>query len=199
MSDISLILKYFPDLSEEKQNLFAKLPELYSDWNKKINLVSRQDIQSLLERHILHSLAIAKFMQFEPNQTVIDIGTGGGFPGIPLAIMFPETKFILVDSVGKKIKVVQDIASQLGLTNIEAVQARIESIELRPDFYVTRAVASLSDLKPWIRSKTPLIALKGGDLTSELKGFPKAELLPLTSYFDEEFFETKSLVKVSFS
>lgn len=210
---MQLLEKYFPGLTAEQHRQFAALPALYTDWNAKINVISRQDIDNLEERHVLHSLAIAKEFDFKPGAHLLDLGTGGGFPGIPLAILFPEVKFMLADSIGKKIRVVQEIAQALGLTNVEARQARGE--ELRPlaayDFVLSRGVAPLSQLLQWsqrlLKKKhihaypNGLIALKGGNLTSEIttlpgKGSEYSEVFPLRDIFEEEFFDEKFIVYV---
>src|SRR4051812_22828600 len=173
------LLKYFPDISAKQQEQFARLQELYTLWNSQINVISRKDIDLLYERHVLHSLGIAKIMEFLPGENVLDVGTGGGFPGIPLAIMFPETRFHLVDSIGKKIKVVEEVAAALGLTNVIATHARAEQIDDKFDFVVSRAVTQLKDFYPWVRGKfnrqsnnklqNGILYLKGGDLDQEIK------------------------------
>lgn len=201
---MDIIRKYFPDLSEDQQKQFEELAGLYKDWNLKINVVSRKDIDELYLRHVLHSLGIAKVQSFLPGSKVLDVGTGGGFPGIPLAILFPETRFHLVDSIGKKIKVVQDVSEGLQLENIKITNARVETITDQYDFIVSRAVAQMETFAHWVkgrvakRSQHPLkngiLYLKGGDLTHELSQFPKATIYPLSQYFEEDFFETKSVV-----
>jgi len=198
------ILKYFPDLTLKQKEQFAKMEGLYKDWNLKINVVSRKDIDELYLRHVLHSIGIAKIMSFEPGAKVLDVGTGGGFPGIPLAILFPETKFHLVDSIGKKIKVVDEVVEGLGLTNVKTTHGRAEKIKDKYDFIVSRAVAQMETFVRWVNKKTHnnhqhafangILYLKGGDLTEELQGFPEAEVIPLSEVFEEEFFETKSVV-----
>lgn len=210
---MSLIDTYFPEITAEQRERFAQLEPLYKEWNAQINVVSRQDIENLTERHVLHSLAIVKIFQFKPGAQVLDLGTGGGFPGIPLAIFFPETKFVLVDATGKKIRVVQEVAGALGLTNVTAIHARVESLKLGPtfDFVVTRGVAPLTQLMFWSHKflkkqhihayPNGLIALKGGKLDAELKALPgKAsnytELFPIRKIFKEEFFEEKVVVYV---
>jgi len=206
---LEVILKYFPSLTEDQINKFSALFELYKDWNEKINLVSRKDIDSLYLHHVLHSLAIAKYIRFQPGSKVLDLGTGGGFPGIPLAIFFPETKFILVDSIAKKIKVVEDIAAQLDLQNVEAKVSRVESLNVKVDFIVTRAVANLKDLVHWslkhLNSKSThampngLIALKGPAFKLERKELPKkdyVESYPIGKWFSDSYFEEKFLVYV---
>jgi 16S rRNA (guanine527-N7)-methyltransferase len=202
-----IILKYFKDLSEAQLKQFAQLYELYSFWNAQINVISRKDIDELYERHILHSLGIAKFCTFKAGERVLDVGTGGGFPGIPLAILFPETQFHLVDSIGKKIKVVTEIASALGLKNVKATHARAEQINDKYNFVVSRAVTRLIDFYPWIKGKfakenknaipNGILYLKGGELAEEIKESKlKAELYPLSAYFEEDFFDTKYVVYI---
>ncbi|MFD1603972.1 16S rRNA (guanine(527)-N(7))-methyltransferase RsmG [Flavobacterium artemisiae] len=198
------ILKYFPDLTDLQIEQFQKLDFLYHDWNEKINVISRKDIDSLYTKHILHSLGIAKVMKFEPGATVLDVGTGGGFPGIPLAILFPETRFYLIDVIAKKIKVVQGVVDALELKNVKAEQKRAETVKGDFDFIVSRAVTNMPDFVSWIKDKIKkqhkhtlkngILYLKGGDLTEELKDFPKATLYDLTSIFEDEFFETKKVV-----
>lgn len=202
-----LILKYFTNLSETQVAQFEQLYDLYSFWNAQINVISRKDIDELYERHILHSLGIAKFCEFKAGERVLDVGTGGGFPGIPLAILFPETDFHLVDSIGKKIKVVSEVSSALGLKNVKASHLRAEQVTDQYHFVVSRAVTRLVDFYPWIRGKfakenknaiaNGILYLKGGDLTEEIKESKlKAELYPLSAYFTEEFFETKYVVYI---
>ena len=198
------ILKYFPNLSENQIVQFKKLGELYPEWNAKINVISRKDIDELYVKHVLHSLGIAKVMEFQPKSTVLDVGTGGGFPGIPLAILFPETRFYLIDVIAKKIKVVNEVATALGLKNVKAEQLRAENVKGDFDFIVSRAVTNMPDFVSWIKDKNKkqnnhalkngILYLKGGDLTEELKDFPKATLYNLSDYFSEEFFETKKVV-----
>lgn len=202
-----LILKYFPQLTDHQKDQYSRLYELYSHWNAQINVISRKDIEELYERHILHSLGIAKFCSFKPGEKILDVGTGGGFPGIPLAILFPETQFHLVDSIGKKIKVVNEVAMALGLQNVRASHSRAEQIQDKFNFIISRAVTRLGDFYPWIRGKfakeninaiqNGILYLKGGDLTDEIKESKlKAELHPLSAYFDEPFFETKFVVYI---
>jgi 16S rRNA (guanine527-N7)-methyltransferase len=202
-----LIQQYFSNLTEKQIQQFDQLFELYSFWNAQINVISRKDIEALYERHILHSLGIAKFISFKPGEKVLDVGTGGGFPGIPLAIMFPETQFHLVDSIGKKIKVVTEVAAALGLTNVKASHSRAEQIEEKFDFVVSRAVTRLIDFYPWIKGKfnkdsknsvpNGILYLKGGDLREEIEESRlTAELYPLSEYFKEDFFETKYVVYI---
>ncbi|RYJ39793.1 Ribosomal RNA small subunit methyltransferase G [Flavobacterium anhuiense] len=198
------ILKYFPNLSDLQIEQFQKLDFLYHDWNEKINVISRKDIDSLYTKHILHSLGIAKIMKFEPGATVLDVGTGGGFPGIPLAILFPETRFYLIDVIAKKIKVVQGVADALELKNVKAEQKRAELVKGDFDFIVSRAVTNMPDFVSWIKDKIKkqhkhtlkngILYLKGGDLADELKDFPNATLYDLADYFENEFFETKKVV-----
>lgn len=194
-----LILQHFPGLTPKQQEQFAALGPLYETWNAQINVVSRKDIEQLYERHVLHSLGIAKVYTFDAGEEVMDLGTGGGFPGIPLAILFPGAKFHLVDSIGKKIKVVNEVAAALGLQNVTAQQARAEELKNAYDTVVTRAVAPLSDLVRWTRNNLEhggkLLALKGGDLIEELTGFEKrVRVYGLADYFPGEFFETKKVV-----
>ncbi|WP_183562646.1 16S rRNA (guanine(527)-N(7))-methyltransferase RsmG [Mucilaginibacter sp. SP1R1] len=202
-----IILKYFPDLSVQQCAQVEMLPELYNLWNSQINVISRKDIDLLYERHVLHSIGIAKVMQFLPGEHVLDVGTGGGFPGIPLAILFPETQFHLVDSIGKKIKVVQEVAKALGLTNVAASHLRAEQLDKKFDFVVSRAVTQLKDFYPWVRGKfnkqskntlpNGILYLKGGDLEEEIKESGlKVQQYHLKDYFTEEFFETKQVIYV---
>ena len=198
------IQKYFPYLTELQKEQFAKLDFLYHDWNSKINVISRKDIDELYTKHILHSLGIAKVIKFEPGTFVLDVGTGGGFPGIPLAILFPETRFYLIDVIAKKIKVVQAVAEALELKNVKAEQKRAELVKGDFDFIVSRAVTNMPDFVSWIKDKIKkkskhelkngILYLKGGDLTEELKDFPKATEYNLSDFFEDEFFETKKVV-----
>ncbi|WP_166920507.1 16S rRNA (guanine(527)-N(7))-methyltransferase RsmG [Flavobacterium poyangense] len=198
------ILKYFPDLTDIQIEQFQKLDFLYHDWNEKINVISRKDIDALYTKHVLHSLGIAKIMKFEPGTTVLDVGTGGGFPGIPLAILFPETRFYLIDVIAKKIKVVQGVVDALELKNVKAEQLRAENAKGDFDFIVSRAVTNMPDFVSWIKDKIKkqhkhslkngILYLKGGDLTEELKDFPAATLYDLSTVFEDEFFETKKVV-----
>ena len=201
---MELLVKYFPNLTETQISQFEQLSTLYQDWNLKINVVSRKDIEELYLRHVLHSLGIAKVQEFLPNTRVLDVGTGGGFPGIPLAILYPEVHFHLVDSIGKKIKVVTEVSEVLELQNVQITNNRVETVSDRYDFIVSRAVAQMETFVRWVKDKVAkksrhelkngILYLKGGDLTEELSGFPKATIYPLTDYFEEEFFETKSVV-----
>lgn len=203
---MDLIIKYFPHLTELQKKRFSLLQELYGDWNLKINVVSRKDIDELYLRHVLHSLGIAKIIQFQQGASVLDVGTGGGFPGIPLAILFPETNFHLVDSIGKKIKVVDEVVAGLGLENVKSTNDRVENIKGTYDFIISRAVAAMPTFVYWVEGKIAkknlherkngILYLKGGDLTEELRGFPKAEIYPITDYFEEVFFETKKVVYI---
>ncbi|OWK73077.1 16S rRNA (guanine(527)-N(7))-methyltransferase RsmG [Flavobacteriaceae bacterium JJC] len=203
---VELIEKYFPNLSEDQKNQFAKLDELYKEWNEKINVISRKDMESLYEKHILHSLGIAKVMQFAPNTKVLDIGTGGGFPGIPLAILFPEVQFTLIDSIGKKITVVKEVSEGIGLKNVTAVHGRAEDLKAKFHFVVSRAVTQMPVFLRWLRGKfekeqfnpkhNGVLYLKGGDLAEELAGL-KAEIFSLKDFFESDFFETKKVVYLS--
>jgi len=201
---MELLLKYFPHLSEHQLNQFKMLSELYKDWNLKINVVSRKDIDELYLRHVLHSLGIAKVLPFQSGARVLDVGTGGGFPGIPLAILFPEAHFHLVDSIGKKIKVVEEVSGGLNLQNVKFTNARVETITDQYDFIVSRAVAQMSTFVHWVKGritkeskheiKNGILYLKGGDLAEELSIYKTATIYPLSVYFDEPFYETKSVV-----
>lgn len=201
---MQLILKYFPELSEDQIQQFQKLESLYQDWNLKINVVSRKDIDELYLRHVLHSLAIAKVIEFKAGSKVMDVGTGGGFPGIPLAIMFPETQFHLVDSIAKKLKVVDEVVEGLGLTNVKTTHTRVEEINDTYDFIVSRAVAAMPTFVHWVKGKIAktqnhnlkngILYLKGGDLSEELKDYRTATIYDLTEFYAEPFFETKKVV-----
>ncbi|RQP09199.1 MAG: 16S rRNA (guanine(527)-N(7))-methyltransferase RsmG [Chryseobacterium sp.] len=201
-----LILKYFPEISEKQQQQFDRLGDLYRDWNSKINVISRKDIDALYEKHILHSLGIAKVMAFAPATRVLDIGTGGGFPGIPLAILFPESDFTLIDGIGKKITVVKEVSSALGLDNVTAVHGRAEQLTEKYHFVVSRAVTQMPVFLSWLRGKflkenfnpkhNGVLYLKGGDLAEELAGI-KSEIFDLSKFFDEEFFDSKKVVYIS--
>jgi len=198
------VLKYFPDLTEDQLEKFTKLKDFYKDWNLKINVVSRKDIDEIYLRHALHSLGIAKVQQFQPGSTVMDVGTGGGFPGIPLAILFPETQFHLVDSIGKKIKVVNEVKEGLGLENVKTSNCRVEEIDEQYDFIVSRAVAQMETFVRWVKGKIKkksnhelkngILYLKGGDLSEELAKYETAKIYNLSDYFEEDFFETKKVV-----
>lgn len=204
------ILKNFPDLDERQQACFQQLGPLYAEWNQQINLISRKDIESLYEHHILHSLGIAKVVKFKPETSVLDLGTGGGLPGIPLAILFPETRFTLIDGTGKKVKVVQDIAQRLELDNVKALHIRAEEMKGKFDFVVSRGVATLDKLAQWSfrlidihnqRHALPngLLTLKGGNLKAEINLLPRdsyVELFPLSKYFEDPYYEEKYIVYV---
>ncbi len=201
---MELILKYFPNLTDSQISKFRALEDLYKDWNIKINVVSRKDIDELYLRHVLHSLAIAKIINFKKGCHILDVGTGGGFPGIPLAILFPDCKFHLVDSIAKKIKVVDEVKTGLGLTNIKTSHSRVEEIDGRFDFIVSRAVAAMPTFVHWVKGKIAkkqthqlkngILYLKGGDLSEELKGYKTARIYNICDFFEEEFFETKKIV-----
>ena len=203
---VELIEKYFPNLSQKQKNQFAQLEKLYAEWNEKINVISRKDTDSLYEKHILHSLGIAKVMEFQPGTKVLDIGTGGGFPGIPLAILFPEVQFTLVDSIGKKITVVKEVSAGIGLENVTAIHSRAEELKEKFHFVVSRAVTQMPVFLTWLKGKfekqsfnkkpNGVLYLKGGDLTEELAGL-KTEIFPLQNYFESEFFKTKKVVYLS--
>ena len=200
------ISKYFNGLTDKQLRQFRQLGTLYNHWNSLINVISRKDIDELYIRHVLHSLGIAKVQPFKPNAHILDVGTGGGFPGIPLAIMFPKTKFYLVDSIGKKINVVLEVVNELGLKNVKAEHGRAENVKGEFDFIVSRAVTNMGDFVKWTRKKVAkkqhhelkngILYLKGGDLTEELANFPKATIYNLTDYFTEDFFETKKVVYI---
>lgn len=205
---MEIILKYFPDLTETQRQQFAALYDLYTDWNAKINVISRKDIENLYTHHVLHSLGIARMIQFRPGTSIMDLGTGGGFPGIPLAILFPEVKFHLVDSIGKKVRVAQEVANAIGLTNVTFRHARAEEEKQLFDFVVSRAVMPLADLIKIIKKNISprginalpngLICLKGGELEHEAMPFKhKTTMHSLGQEFSEEFFETKKVVYVS--
>lgn len=198
------IAHYFPELSKQQYQQFEQLEELYKTWNAQINVISRKDIDALYEKHVLHALGIAKVQSFKSGAKVLDVGTGGGFPGIPLAILFPKVKFYLIDSIGKKIKVVQAVADALNLNNVEARHQRAQEFKQPVDFVVSRAVTRMEDFVPWVKKNIKnkgthrlgngILYLKGGDLSEELAPFPKAKQYELTQYFEETFFETKKVV-----
>ncbi|WP_300675266.1 16S rRNA (guanine(527)-N(7))-methyltransferase RsmG [Soonwooa sp.] len=203
---LELILKYFPDITDTQKEQFSKLENLYNEWNEKINVISRKDMESLYEKHILHSLGIAKVMAFAPGTKVLDIGTGGGFPGIPLAILFPESQFTLIDSIGKKITVVQAVAEGIGLSNVTAIHGRAEKLKDKFHFVVSRAVTQMPVFLRWLHGKfekdqfnpkhNGILYLKGGDLGEELAGI-KCEIFQLSNFFEEDFYETKKVVYIS--
>jgi 16S rRNA (guanine527-N7)-methyltransferase len=205
---MEIIRKYFPDLTDQQYSRFEKLGPLYQEWNEKINVISRKDIDQLYERHVLHSLGIAKLIQFTAGTSIMDVGTGGGFPGIPLAIMFPECSFYLVDSIAKKIKVVEEVARELGLKNVKAEQKRAEQVNQKFDFIVSRAVTAFPQFVALVRTKISdknhnalnngILYLKGGDFESETKNFgDHIRIYPLQEYFEEDFFETKKLIHLA--
>ena len=206
---MELILKYFPELTERQREQFAALLPLYEDWNAKINVISRKDMANFYQHHVLHSLAIAKVQPFKTQADILDVGTGGGFPGIPLAILFPHSNFYLVDSIGKKIKVVQNVAESLGLKNVRAEQIRAEQVQGDFDFIVSRAVTDLSQFTQWVRGKVSdihyhhlrngILYLKGGDLTDELFPFrKKVRTWDISDFFEEEYFQTKKVIYLPF-
>lgn len=201
------ILKYFPNITEKQKEQFAALYDLYYDWNSKINVISRKDIENLYEHHVLHSLAIAKYITFKPGTTIMDMGCGGGFPGIPLAIMFPEVQFHLVDSIGKKVRVAGEVAAAIGLTNVRTSHSRAEEIKDKYSFVVSRAVMQLPDLVKICRKNISkeqmnalpngIICLKGGDMNAETQAFKNCrEIIEVSDYFDEEYFKDKKVVYV---
>lgn len=201
---MELILKYFPDLTKQQIEQFEKLETLYQDWNLKINVVSRKDIDELYLRHVLHALGIAKVMRFKPGSSIMDVGTGGGFPGIPLAILHPECQFHLVDSIAKKIKVVDEVVVGAGLNNVKTSHSRVEDINETYDFIISRAVAAMPTFVRWVKGKIKrpqrhelkngILYLKGGDLSDELESYSNATIYHLKSYYDEDFFDTKKVV-----
>ncbi|MBK7958094.1 MAG: 16S rRNA (guanine(527)-N(7))-methyltransferase RsmG [Bacteroidetes bacterium] len=205
---MEIIKKYFPELSDTQMQQFDQLQSLYGEWNEKINVISRKDVDNIYERHVLHSLAIAKYAQFKDGSKILDLGTGGGFPAIPLAIFFPEIEILAVDSIAKKLKVVDEVAAAIGLKNIQTKHIRVEEIKDQYDFVVSRAVAPLSDLIRWTKNlyhpiqfnklNNGLITLKGGDLSAEIaESKRKVIVKPLSDYFKEEFFETKVIAYIS--
>ncbi|MEM9679679.1 MAG: 16S rRNA (guanine(527)-N(7))-methyltransferase RsmG [Bacteroidota bacterium] len=201
---MELILKYFPNLTDVQIQQFTALEALYLDWNSKINVVSRKDIDELYLRHVLHSLGIAKVMDFNPGSRILDVGTGGGFPGIPLAIVFPDCQFYLVDSINKKLKVVNTVSETIGLRNVKTTHGRVETINETYDFIVSRAVTAMPEFVKWVKGKISkpqnnalkngILYLKGGDLTEELKTYTTITEYPLSDYFEEPFFETKKVI-----
>ena len=201
---MDLILKYFPDLTEHQIKQFSALEALYKDWNSKINVVSRKDIDELYLRHVLHSLGIAKVIQFADNTSILDVGTGGGFPGVPLAIMFPNCQFHLVDSINKKLKVINAVCEAIELTNVKTTHSRVEAIDETYDFIVSRAVTAMPEFTKWVKGKTAksqrnelkngILYLKGGDLIEELKKYTTVKAYLLSDYFEEDFFETKKVI-----
>ncbi|MBR9914733.1 MAG: 16S rRNA (guanine(527)-N(7))-methyltransferase RsmG [Algicola sp.] len=201
---MELIHRYFPNLSDKQIDQFQRLEGLYQDWNVKINVVSRKDIDELYLRHVLHSLGIAKVIRFKDQSNILDVGTGGGFPGIPLAILHPESQFHLVDSIAKKIKVVNEVVEGLGLTNVKTSHSRVEDIDEQFDFIVSRAVAAMPTFVHWVKGKIAktqrhelkngILYLKGGDLSEELKTYQTATIYKLTDYYKDHFFETKKVV-----
>lgn len=206
-----IILHYFPDITVVQKEQFQQLESLYKDWNAKINVISRKDIDELYVKHVLHALGIARVNSFEPGTKVLDVGTGGGFPGIPLAILFPETSFHLIDSIGKKITVVENVVEALGLKNVTAEKVRAEQVKDQYDFVISRAVTRMNEFHRWVKGKIKpsqtkkhhfsngILYLKGGDLTEELaEAKVKYELFALSDFFEEEFFETKKVVYIPF-
>ena len=204
---MQVILKYFTDLSKKQIKQFSELQELYEHWNAQINVISRKDISELYINHVLHSLALAKVVQFKKGTKILDIGTGGGFPGIPLAILFPEVEFLLVDSIGKKIKVVNEVSTSIGLTNIRTMHQRAENINESFDFVVSRAVTNMTDFKKWVKGKfnnkhnnvlkNGILYLKGGDLTEELRGISHSKY-EIAYFFEEDFFKTKKIIYIGY-
>jgi len=204
---MQIIHKYFPDLTEKQIQQFSDLQNLYEHWNAQINVISRKDTDALYTNHVLHSLAIAKVIAFEKGTSILDVGTGGGLPGIPLAILFPEANFLLVDSIGKKIKVVNEVSAALGLTNVRTMHERAENINETFDFVVSRAVTNMTDFKKWVKGKfnkshnntvnNGILYLKGGDLSEELKGISHQQY-NIAVFFKEDFFETKKVVYISY-
>ena len=205
---MDIIRKYFTDLTDQQLDHFDRLGSLYTEWNAKINVISRKDIEQLYERHILHSLAIAKIIRFKPGTTILDVGTGGGFPGIPLAILFPETSFLLVDSIAKKIKVVNEVSTALNLQNVKAEHLRVEDVKQKFDFVISRAVTAFPAFYAMVRTKVSgqsnndlpngILYLKGGDFEQEISDFrPQIYLYNLHDFFEEEFFETKRLIHLA--
>lgn len=205
MSDIDILLKYFPQLSENQINQYSELGSLYQFWNEQINVISRKDIEHIYLRHILHSMSIAAYTQFPAGSTILDVGTGGGFPGIPLAILFPDVKFTLVDSIGKKIKVVKEVSQKISCPNITAINSRAENLDTKFDYIVSRAVTNIPTFVRWVNPlirraeqispSRGIIALKGGDLKEEMGPlFSKAQIIKVSDYFDDDFFSSKLIV-----
>jgi 16S rRNA (guanine527-N7)-methyltransferase len=204
MTDSTLIKKHFPNLTDKQYEQFEQLAPLYKEWNAMINVISRKDIDTLYERHVLHALGIAKVLEFKPKARILDVGTGGGFPGIPLAILYPETQFHLIDAIGKKIKVVDAVVEALGLQNVTTEHGRAEKVKGEFDFIVSRAVTNMPDFVKWVRKKIAkksihelkngILYLKGGDLTEELSVFATIKTYELSTYFKAPFFETKKVV-----
>lgn len=203
-----LVQSHFPNLTAKQESQFAQLKDLYEYWNERVNVISRQDIKKIYLHHVLHSLAIAKLITFKPGTSVLDIGTGGGFPGIPLAILFPEVRFYLVDSIGKKIAVVNEVVKAIGLTNVSTEKARAEELNMKVDFVVSRAVAPVKDIVHWSSKlikkggtndlQNGWILLKGGDLTEEIEQSGKtADVFEISDWFEDEFFETKKVVYIT--
>lgn len=203
---VELVKKYFPEITEKQEEQFAKLENLYKDWNEKINVISRKDTDALYEKHILHSLGIAKIMAFAPGTKILDVGTGGGFPAIPLAILFPDAQFTAIDSIGKKITVVNAVSEGIGLQNLTAIHGRAEKLKEKFHFVVSRAVTQMPEFLRWLKGKfekeqfnpkhNGVLYLKGGDLAEELAGL-KCEIFQLKNFFEEDFFETKKVVYLS--
>ncbi len=204
---MQIIQKYFPDLSEKQLQQFSDLYEIYEHWNAQINVISRKNMDALYINHVLHSLAIAKVIKFKKGTTVLDIGTGGGFPGIPLAILFPDTEFLLVDSIGKKIKVVNEVRSAISLYNVRTMHERAEKVNETFDFVVSRAVTNMTDFKKWVKGmfnkkhynsiNNGILYLKGGDLVEELRGIPHTNY-NISEFFTEEFFDTKKVIYIGY-